>query len=293
MQIFCGCTSIAILKHYFRIKKINQIPREEVVTTKDLFLHTIQAVFGAPIWFPMSFDIPRQLLELIGEFKLRQVNGEDTTFIIKPPTLARGIGHTITNNLDCILRLLETGDKVASKYIEQPALFNYLKYDLRFMVVVKQTDPIEVYVYETFLTRFANKRYSMHNFEEYDKHFTVMTFTPMPLKEVLHKDFIIEFEKRNLTLKWSDIQHKINEIIRNSFAAGMMLPNAGFIQSENYFGLYGVDIILNESLQPILLEINYCPNCNRLVNYNPYFWNEVFALLFLHQAPENRWNRVL
>jgi len=57
------CDFKTLLPHQ---KKINQIPHDEVVTTKDLLLHTIQAVFGGPIWFPISFDLPRQLLEFIG-----------------------------------------------------------------------------------------------------------------------------------------------------------------------------------------------------------------------------------
>lgn len=37
-------------------------------------------------------------------------------------------------------------------------------------------------------------------------------------------------------------------------------------------------------MQPKLLEVNYCPDCNRACKYHPLFFNHVFETLFLRQT---------
>lgn len=48
------------------------------------------------------------------------------------PFTARGIGHVITPYYECALRQMETGPKIASYYIANPALLYGRKFDLRY-----------------------------------------------------------------------------------------------------------------------------------------------------------------
>ena len=43
----------------------------------------------------------------------------------------------VTDNLDAIVRLLDTGPKLAQKYIENPLTINGKKIDLRFIIAVR------------------------------------------------------------------------------------------------------------------------------------------------------------
>lgn len=46
--------------------------------------------------------------------------------------------------------MMETGPKICQKYIEHPALFKGNKFDLRYVVLVRSIDPLEIYLIEIF-----------------------------------------------------------------------------------------------------------------------------------------------
>ena len=50
--------------------------------------------------------------------------GEDNHWIAKPWNLGRGMGHIITQNINCLVRLPEAGPFIAMKYLEDPVLYN-------------------------------------------------------------------------------------------------------------------------------------------------------------------------
>lgn len=64
--------------------------------------------------------------------------------------MARTIDTTVTDNLTAIIRLMETGPKICQKYIEHPALFNGKKFDLRYIVLVRGMNPLEIFLSDVF-----------------------------------------------------------------------------------------------------------------------------------------------
>lgn len=64
--------------------------------------------------------------------------------------MARTIDTTVTGDLSAIIRLMETGPKICQKYIEQPALFKGRKFDLRYVVLVRSMNPVEIFLYDVF-----------------------------------------------------------------------------------------------------------------------------------------------
>jgi len=75
--------------------------------------------------------------------------------------MARSLDTWVVSNLDQIIRFVETGPKIAQKYIDRPCLFNGKKFDLRFVVLLKSVVPLELYVYDEFYSRFSNNQYEM------------------------------------------------------------------------------------------------------------------------------------
>jgi len=108
--------------------------------------------------------------------------GLDNTWIIKPANLARSIDTWVVNNVQQVIRLAETGPKIAQKYIERP--ITYLikgtprKIDLRYVVIMRSVKPLELYVKDEFYIRFANNPYTMDEctFNEYTTHLTVNNY---------------------------------------------------------------------------------------------------------------------
>lgn len=76
----------------------------------------------------------------------------------------------VTNNLDYIIRLPDSGPKIACKYVHDPVLFmrediGNVKFDIRYIVLLSSVTPLKLYVYRVFWLRFANRfEISLSNF---------------------------------------------------------------------------------------------------------------------------------
>lgn len=64
--------------------------------------------------------------------------------------MARTIDTTVTGSLSAIIRLMETGPKICQKYIERPILFRGKKFDLRYIVLVRSMNPLEIFLADIF-----------------------------------------------------------------------------------------------------------------------------------------------
>lgn len=64
--------------------------------------------------------------------------------------MARTIDTTVTDDLSAVIRLMETGPKICQKYIEHPALFQGKKFDLRYIVLVRSMNPLEIFLSDVF-----------------------------------------------------------------------------------------------------------------------------------------------
>ncbi len=64
--------------------------------------------------------------------------------------MARTIDTTVTGGLPALLRLVETGPKICQKYIEKPALYQGRKFDLRYIVLLRSIQPLEIFLSDVF-----------------------------------------------------------------------------------------------------------------------------------------------
>lgn len=75
--------------------------------------------------------------------------------------------------------------------MENPLTIDGKKIDLRYIVILKSIEPLEVYVYEVFWIRFSNNNFTndYRTREIYETHFTVMNYGKS-LKQVHFNEFI-------------------------------------------------------------------------------------------------------
>jgi tubulin--tyrosine ligase-like protein 12 len=85
-------------------------------------------------------------------------------------------GHTISQNLQQLIRISETDSVIFQKYIDRPLLFRDRKFDLRFIVLLKSVQPLDLMVCSDFLVRVSNLPFQLSHFEQYERHFTVFPF---------------------------------------------------------------------------------------------------------------------
>lgn len=145
-----------------------------------------------------TYNLETHLSQLIGDYCLRKRDGLNNLWILKPWNMARTIDTTVIDNLSAIIRLMETGPKICQKYIEHPALFQGKKFDLRYIVLVRSINPLEIFLADVFWVRLANNPYSLekHSLFEYETHFTVMNYGRR-LNHMNTPEFVREFEKEH------------------------------------------------------------------------------------------------
>lgn len=283
---------------------VNQFPFENVLTIKDLLSIVCRrkadkksydpgTLETYPTWLPTTYNLSIELVQFVTYFEQRESMGLDNHWICKPWNLARGLDTHITKNLFHILRLPSTGPKIAQKYITNPVLYERLeigkvKFDVRYIVMLKSVNPLRVFVYKNFFLRFANKEFALNNFDVYEQHFTVMNYSEnTPLCHVKCADFIIEWERQYPDFSWREhVEPKILHMFREIFEAAIAeKPPRGIAESSISRAVYAIDLILEwkqETIQPMLLEVNFSPDCKRACEYYPNFYNDIFKCLFLN-----------
>ena len=193
-----------------------------------------------------------------------------------------------------IIRLPESGPKIACKYISSPVLLKIpeiengdIKFDIRYILLLRSIRPLKLYVHKIFWLRFANKPFSMKELDDYETHFTVMNYRPdVFLRQMSCQTFISifneQYSQHNQT--WSIIEQRIFQMFREIFqCATIEEPPFGIASCSSSRALYAVDLmleIIDNSIQPKLLEINFTPDCHRACAWYPNFYNQVFNVLF-------------
>lgn len=299
-------------------KFINQFPFENVLTIKDLLSiicrrteskrqctdnndETLLKTF--PNWLPTTYNLKTELLEFVSYYQHRKQANIDNHWIIKPWNLARGLDMHITNSIEEIMRLQPTGPKIAQKYIENPVLFyrsdinGKVKFDVRYVILLKSVDPLDVYIYTNFFLRFANKPFQLDTFDDYQKHFTVMNYAnDFNLRHIPCAEFLSQWSEQS-EHSWKDIELNIKKMLKEVFiGATAKEPPCGIGKSPQSRALYAVDLMLawddDDKIQPKILEINWTPDCQRACEYYPDFYNDIFRLLFLNEMNDNVFQRL-
>lgn len=107
--------------------------------------------------------------------------------------MARSMDMIITDNLPLIIRNMETGPKIAQKYISKPVLRRGRKVDLRYILLVKSISPLSLFLYKNFWIRSANNDYTVdrRHLSTYETQFTVMNYGKVSnFQQIKYKDFI-------------------------------------------------------------------------------------------------------
>ncbi|KAH8372700.1 hypothetical protein KR009_003134 [Drosophila setifemur] len=285
---------------------INQFPFEYVITIKDLLSivgrravkehHNRLTLDTYPEWLPTTYNLSTELREFASYYQARAAKGLDNHWIIKPWNLARGLDTHITDNIKQIVRLPSTGPKIAQKYIERPVLFRReelegpVKFDIRYVILVKSVKPLKAYVHRKFFLRFANHPFSLDRFDDYEKHFTVMNYQEeAQLHHVKCEEFLGLWQEQYPDNSWPALEQMICTMLHKVLqCASQADPPCGLAPCAQSRALYAADIMLRwaddeKIIQPQLLEINWTPDCKRACDYYPDFFNDIFRLLFLDE----------
>ncbi|CAF0814940.1 unnamed protein product [Rotaria sordida] len=238
-------------------------------------------------FYPKTWFLPEQSQQFKDDVRYihhldKKHNRSLTTFIVKPSDGSQGEGiyllrdpsHIITSNRPHVIQ----------EYIDKPLLMNGLKFDLRIYVLILNLYPLEIYLYDEGLARFATVDYKAPSTENLHQTFMHLTNYSLNKRSASYKhpidDKQTDGSKRKLSLVWKQLsemfskekvertKNLIVEMINKTILA--ILPELrieyefelplGKKQNLSCFQIIGFDVILNDHLKPILLEVNSNPS---------------------------------
>lgn len=260
-----------------RIQKYNQIHGiRDILWRKDGFCYTMREAlasfkgeksFTFPCWV-----LPRDRMSLEREMNKsvsleREMNKSVSSWIVKPNGQGEGHGIFVVNSYKEILNQHSTTDNlVVQPLLKDPYLVEGRKFDFRTYVLVTSMLPLRAYIYKEGLVRFAASKYDqkaakggsekqyLTNTSVGKKyaHLSNLTWTFQKLKEY--------FVKRGVD--GEEVFDKINDaIVRTLLAAEYRFQRNSFLNLGGYdcyncFQLLGVDVILDSSLHPYVIEVS-------------------------------------
>lgn len=297
---------------------------ENWLTCKDALATMIDDTHGRVPWFPESYRICKEsgesgslrnnFLPFLGAF----LRDRGAPWIIKPASEARSRGIVVSAELNVLLaaiyNILNSGGNVcvACRYVSRPVLLKQHKFDLRFVIAVRSSEPLELFVYDYFFVRRALKEYKL-DFEDQLQHLTVVQYLfrdprfagplEMPGDDFPRtEDAIRWLEENRPDLNVETIIADCHNLILELFhtACGGYLGEAGermgIIPHDKVRAVYGIDILLEERgngvVQPLLLECNYKPDNRRLLEQRPQFLDHTFNLHFPPDASGRYWREL-
>lgn len=252
---------------------INKIPNMELLCNKaTLFqaLNQMQTLF--PIYygfFPRTFALPHQFNELCREHVRLRGKCDSLTWIVKPQNGCCGSGIRLIQNPFDIVN--ETAPAVIQQYIP-PFLLNGFKFDFRFYILISDLQPLTVFIYNEGIARFCTKKYRKPKKGNLKDCFRHITNTAINVENT-------ECQESNFTRPASDVLREIDkdslwpriktasmltilslypQIAAN--VAQATIKKNGIDPMHRYFQILGIDVMLTDTGDPIVLELNDRPS---------------------------------
>jgi hypothetical protein len=178
---------------------------------------------------------------------------------------------------------------VVQRYIP-PFLIHDYKFDFRFYILISSLAPYTIYIYKEGLARFCTQPYHPPTYANLDRKFMHLTNTSInkenseatgqqftklaseTLKEISEIDphkgptlwnRICDVSLLSMLAIWSSIVNGINTFNSERRVFGVKAADKGLPALDSfsrYFHILGIDILVAENLQPIVLELNDRPS---------------------------------
>lgn len=272
----CSHLKSEIFQNLHFWQKINQFPKIIELTRKDCMVRNISKMakkYGMMFNFvPKTYLLPQETSLQIHETDKRNNNTKiPKLYIVKPIASSQGKGIYIADNVEEILKR-SNQQIVVSHYISNPLLINNFKFDLRIYVAITSIDPMRIYIFEEGIARFATEPYSVSDASITNKFVHLTNFSINKHSS----NFYIDSHIPNIGTKWFQsalyeelrllghdvelIKIKIEDVIIKSIIAVEDSQFRGYEANvpfkDNCFCLLGYDILIDENLDPWLLEVN-------------------------------------
>ncbi|KAF4668669.1 Tubulin tyrosine ligase-like, member [Perkinsus chesapeaki] len=254
-------------------QKMNHFPKSGCITRKDSLgraMRRLAATHGRQVYgfSPTTYILPSEYVKFVEAYSQQDEGLPRPVWICKPADSSRGRNIFLLRNLE---DLKYDTQFVVQRYIETPLLIGGYKCDLRIYVLVVSVHPLKVFLYREGLVRFGTNKYDLSSLDNKFSHLTnssINKHSPMHdaykhkigpgckwTFEQLEAHFVTNrLDDRFL---WSRIINLVNATLLN--LVQNVPSNPGVSGGQNFFELFGFDIIVDETMKPWLIEVNCSP----------------------------------
>ncbi|KAE8601506.1 hypothetical protein XENTR_v10013696 [Xenopus tropicalis] len=272
-------------------QRLNHHPRTSQMIKKDCLarhLKRMKGIYG-PSYYefsPVAFILPNEYTAFVAQYTKERRDKKSSYWICKPTDLSRGRGIFIFQDIkdlayDCAV--------IVQKYITNPLLISGYKFDLRIYVCVTSFCPLTVYVYQEGLVRFATEKFDLSSLDNVFSHLTNTSINKYSAS------YNTEKERVGSGCKWTLGQFRsylhgldVDDVLLwqkiYNIVTMTLLAIAPYIPpTPNCFELFGFDILIDDTLKPWLLEVNYSPalslDCSHDVTVKKNLIHDIIELL--------------
>lgn len=218
-------------------------------------------------------------------------------WILKPSSLSKGCGVRIIEDLVDLKDVIINKDKaeyldryqdyfyyedeeedfIIQRHIDNPLLLNKKKSEIRVYWFVLSADPLSVVIYNDATVRLCSEDYVAGDYSNPLKHITNVyqqkqfsdNFVGQDLKwslDMMRQDVLAQGLTNNQNFLEEELFPQIRKAITYIITAAQhnLFKSKTYKQCEhlspfNFFGLYGCDIMIDNNLQPWILEVQKGP----------------------------------
>ncbi|CAJ1427848.1 unnamed protein product [Effrenium voratum] len=228
-------------------------------------------------FFPDTWILPTDM----SDFKQQFNTVKKQTFIIKPDNGCQGKGIFLIRDVEKV-PVDFSSTHVAQRYINKPLLLDGYKFDVRLYVLVSGCDPLRIFLHRRGLVRLASEQYvepTKGNLSEVMMHLTnyAINKSNPNFEENTDPDDAQDGHKRS----WEAVQEHLRQeghdvdtlvleiedlIVKTLIAVQPSLSHFYHscqpeeLHNGMCFEILGFDVMLDQKLQPWLLEVNHAPS---------------------------------
>lgn len=191
------------------------------------------------------------------------ITGKKNIWIVKAGRKSRGRDIALFNDYNKLKAQTSSGCWVVQKYIENPLIVCGKKFDIRQWVLISCGDPLTIWIYKRCYLRFSIEDYDDENIANPYIHLTNNSISKKSLKFDQaaiegcmwsidqFREFLVKEKGQDLWM--SKVYPALKKIVKHSLLA------VGNLGRNNSFEIFGYDFMIDENLNPWLLEINSSP----------------------------------
>jgi hypothetical protein len=206
----------------------------------------------------------------------------------------------------------DSSPAVIQQYVN-PWLLNGFKFDFRFYLLISDLQPLDCFVYREGIARFCTKKYRYPTRLNLSERFTHLTNTAVNVENsnAENTDFTRLASEVLVELGIEGIWERVKNVCTLTILAlypqiiSCVLKYSGKSSTavdplHQFFHIVGIDILINDAGEPIVLELNDRPSMKVTFPFEHGLKKklivdamEIVGGTEPHPGPDNQWERIL